>query len=283
MQDASSTKISNAILVLLRPLTKILLRCGVGYREFSELAKTAFVDVASQEYGIRGRPTNISRVAVMTGLTRKEVRRIRDQIVGGQPTAVVKATPLAQVLRGWHSKSEYIDEVGRPKPLPFDSDDGVSFTSLVKEFGGDIPPGAMRTEFKRVGAVEEDQHGLLVVKRRIARPHGLDDRLVTYLLQAAYPLISNIANNIDRKPDTDTWPQITAWSKQIRKTDSVRLKRVCRDRLEESAALFDDLFVAYESLHDSAEQRESAESTSVAVGLFYFEETEEANRYLWEA
>ena len=283
MQDSSTSKISNAILVLLRPLMKILLRCGVGYREFSELAKTAYVDVASQDYGIRGRPTNISRVAVMTGLTRKEVRRIRDQIEAGQPAAEVKATPLAQVLRGWHTESKYLDDFGRPRPLPFDSDGEISFTKLVKEFGGDIPPGAMRTEFKRIGAVLEDESGHLVVKRRTARPNGLDDRLVADLLRAAYPLISNIAKNIEHQPDKDTWPQITAWSKQIRKTDSVRLKRVCRDRLEESAALFDDIFVAYESLNDSAEQRETADSTSVAVGLFYFEETEESDRYLWEA
>lgn len=283
MQDHAYTKISGALLVLLRPIAKILLQSGIGFREFAELAKIAFVDVASQEYGIRGRPTNISRVAVMTGLTRKEVRRIRDHIEEGQPTAEVKSTPLAQVLRRWHSEPKYTDAQGLPLSLPFDSEDEPSFTELVRDFGGDIPPGAMRTEFKRVGAVEEDSKGNLKALRRIARPHELDDRLVTYLLHASYPLMKNIAHNIELEPGNGTWPQLTAWSKRIRKSDSTRLMRVCRDRIEETGASIDDVFVAYETLHDSAEKVDLEETTSVAVGFFYFEESDESMRYVWEA
>ena len=79
MQNDIQRQILGAILLVLRPLAKALLRVGVGYREFSEIAKIAFVQTATEEYGLRGRPTNISRVAVMTGLTRKEVKRVRDK------------------------------------------------------------------------------------------------------------------------------------------------------------------------------------------------------------
>ncbi len=219
----------------------------------------------------------------MTGLTRKEVRRLRDQIAEGQPEADIKTTPLAQVLRRWHSESKYVDEKGQPLVLPFNGDSKPSFSELVREYGGDIPPGAMRTEFKRVGAVEEDEEGNLRALRRIARPHELDDRLVTYLLHAAYPLMTNIAHNIEREPGRDTWPQLTAWSKRIRRSDSTRLMRVCRDRLEDTGAAIDDLFVAYETLHESAGAEGTVEATSVAVGFYYFEEVDEAMRYLWEA
>ena len=68
MQNDIQRQILSAFLVALRPIAKILLRFGIGFREFAEISKTAFVDVASREYGLRGRPTNISRVAVMTGL-----------------------------------------------------------------------------------------------------------------------------------------------------------------------------------------------------------------------
>ena len=67
MQDDIQRQILGAILLVMRPIARALLRVGVGYREFSEIAKTAFVETATKEYGLRGRPTNISRVAVMTG------------------------------------------------------------------------------------------------------------------------------------------------------------------------------------------------------------------------
>lgn len=282
MQDRAQKKISDALLILLRPLARILLQCGIGFREFAELAKIAFVDVASREYGIRGRPTNISRVAVMTGLTRKEVRRVRDSLVDGEPIAEVKTTPLAHVLRRWYTESEFTDSNSRPLPLVFDGD-GPSFTKLVRLYGGDIPPGAMRTEFKRVGAVEETSDGKLVAKKRIARPEGLDDRVITCFLHAAYPLLSTISYNLSKEAGVDTWPQITAWSKPIRKSDSLRLLRVSRDRLEEVAASFDDLFVAYESLYDTDTSVGPDDATSIAVGLFYFEESDTSKSYIWKA
>ncbi len=78
MQEKLKQQVLDGFQLVLRPIVKILLRYGVGFGEFAEVVKTSFVDVASTEFGIRGRPTNISRVAVMTGLTRKEVRRLRN-------------------------------------------------------------------------------------------------------------------------------------------------------------------------------------------------------------
>ena len=120
MQDDTQRKILDAFFfVLMRPIAKILLRCGIGFREFSEVAKAAFVDVASSDYGLRGRPTNISRVAVMTGLTRKEVRRLRDKIQNGERSVVLKTTPMCEVLHRWHAEDEYLSQSGEPKVLPF--------------------------------------------------------------------------------------------------------------------------------------------------------------------
>jgi len=65
MQDKIKKQILDAFFVVLRPIARILLRYGIGFREFAEIAKSAFVDVATTEHGIRGRPTNISRVAVV--------------------------------------------------------------------------------------------------------------------------------------------------------------------------------------------------------------------------
>ena len=79
MTDVTQGRIRTVLFGLLLPIARILLRCGVGYTEFADLAKRAFVEAASADYGVRNRPTNIARVAVMTGLSRKEVSRIRTE------------------------------------------------------------------------------------------------------------------------------------------------------------------------------------------------------------
>lgn len=278
MRDDAQKQILEAFLLVLRPLARILLRFGIGFREFSELAKTAFVDVASTDYGLRGRPTNISRVAVMTGLTRKEVKRLRDKIAGGDATLVIKATPLSEVLHRWHSEVEFLEASGKPKRLPF-SGESASFSSLVRKFGGDIPPGALRTELKRVGAVCERDNGDLEIVKRSVLPSGIDERLIIALAHGVYPLLATTAHNTNPEREDASWPQLTAFTQSVRKTDLPRIRRISVDRLTEITESFDDLFMAYETLQE-AESRQN-DKNIVAVGVFYFEESDASNNIAW--
>lgn len=278
MRDDIKKQILGAFLVVLKPIARILLRFGIGYREFAEIMKTAFVDVASSDFGLRGRPTNISRVAVMTGLTRKEVRRIRDKIAEGEHLVVVKPTPMWDILHYWHSDPQFLDSTGKPARLPF-SGDGKSFSALVRRFGGDIPPGAMRTELKRVGAIDDDENGNLRVLKRTFRPKGDHDSLVASLVHGVYPLIATVSHNTDPNRVGSTWTQRIAFTQSVSQSDVPRLKRIAGDRIESFAESIDDLFMAYETLDE--EEAKGPDKATLAVGVFYFEDRETEKKYKW--
>jgi len=278
MQDDTQRQILDAFLVVLKPIARILLRFGIGFREFSEIAKTAFVDVASSDFGLRGRPTNISRIAVMTGLTRKEVKRLRDKINAGQHAVVVKTTPMWDVLHHWHADSEFLDADGRPAVIPFQGENG-SFSRLVKRFAGDIPPGAMRTELKRVGAVLEDDQGNLQVVKRSFRPELDHESLISLLIHGVYALLTNVSHNTDPGISDERWRSRIAFTRSIRASDIPRMKRIVGDRIVEFAETVDDVFMAYETLHDSEHADE--ETATVAVGIYYFEDSKNEDGYTW--
>lgn len=278
MQEKLKQQVLDAFLLVMRPIVRILLRYGIGYREFVEVTKTAFVDVASSDFGLRGRPTNISRVAVMTGLTRKEVKRLRDKISSGDSKISVKTTPLSDVLHHWHAQAEYTDSSGQPLTLPFTGAEG-SFSKLVKQYGGDIPAGAMRTEMKRVGAVREDEKGnLTVVKRTFTSPSD-HERLTTLLVHGAYAMLSNIAHNTDSEKDEGAWAHRIAYTQSLGRDDTGQLRRVARDRIAEFSESIDDIFIAYEALHKNSSSE--TDKSTVAVGVFYFEERDENADYEW--
>jgi hypothetical protein len=278
MQEKLKQQVLDAFLLVMRPIVRILLRYGIGYREFVEVTKTAFVDIASSDFGLRGRPTNISRVAVMTGLTRKEVKRLRDKIASGDSTISVKTTPLADVLHHWHAQLEFTDDAGRPLTLPFSGGD-KSFSSLVKRFGGDIPAGAMRTEMKRVGAVAEDAQGRLTVTQRGFKPGSRHENLLTLLVHGAYALLSNISHNTDAESEDSTWAHRVAFTKSVRSTDAKQLRRIAKDRIAEFAESVDDIFMAYEALHE--DEGGHSDEEAIAVGVFYFEERDKHANYDW--
>jgi hypothetical protein len=85
-------KVKNAVLVALRlalrPLVRMLLRNGVTWKESAEILKQTYVEVARTDYGVHGRPTNASRIAILTGLSRHEVKRVGDSMDDGEPVAL---------------------------------------------------------------------------------------------------------------------------------------------------------------------------------------------------
>ncbi len=272
----------DAFLLILRPIVRILLRYSISYREFSELIKTAFVDVASSDFGLRGRPTNISRVAVMTGLTRKEVKRIRDIIAKGEARPIsVKTTPISDVLHHWHAQPEYTNSNGEPLCLPFNGGD-ISFCGLVRRYGGDVPAGAMRTEMLRVGVIAQDAEKSEGLK--CAVPGGTDRTVIingyiTMLVHGAYAYMCNVVHNTDPNSPEPKWASRIAHTTALDNSESGQLRRITKDRITEFAESIDDVFMAYESLHPRSE--EGGKSSPVAVGVFYFEEEDDKADYEW--
>lgn len=149
---------------LLGPIASLLLKCGLTWREFAEVSKGVFVAVAGHEYGLRGRPTNLSRVAILTGINRKEVARLREIDTSTGPPPPAKTTDATRVLSGWHQDPEFLTPDGKPRVLP-ETGPAQSFEALCRRYGGDVPPSAMRKELKRVGAITEGNGGLQAIRR----------------------------------------------------------------------------------------------------------------------
>ena len=77
MDSKATQTLSISVQKLLKPLFRLLLRYGIPYQAFAELAKQSYVAVAEEDFTLQGRKQTQSRIALLTGLTRKEVNRIK--------------------------------------------------------------------------------------------------------------------------------------------------------------------------------------------------------------
>src|ERR1700732_4160093 len=109
MASASITQVLAAARQWLKPLVHVLVRCGVTWKDFAELAKTAYVEVATERFGKRGRPTNVSRTAVLTGLARREIRKQRERVDEGPAPLTGYVTKGSVVLTAWHLDPQFLD------------------------------------------------------------------------------------------------------------------------------------------------------------------------------
>jgi hypothetical protein len=207
-----------AFRLVLRPVVRILLRGGVTWKEASEACKAAFVEVATEDFGLHGRPTSISRVAIITGLGRREASRVRSLLESEHPLELGRMNAATRVLTGWHLDAEFLGPSGAPRELPFQGETG-SFTALARRYGGDIAVITMLHELHRVGAIEEQADGSLKVLKRYYMPVVMD---AAATLQAGSMLndLGNAAHyNLARPPEAPSRFLGRATNPRIRVTD----------------------------------------------------------------
>ena len=111
--------IFSSITRLLHPLVKILLRYNIPYGTFCELAKWVYVDVASSEFAIQGRKQTDSRIATITGLSRKEVRRLGGISAFDDLGSPERYNRAVRVIGGWRKDKNFLNSKGPPYRIAF--------------------------------------------------------------------------------------------------------------------------------------------------------------------
>ncbi|MFZ0778562.1 MAG: DUF6502 family protein [Xanthobacteraceae bacterium] len=160
-----------ALVDLLLPTSRLLLKGGVGVDQLIRAAKQAYIKAAFAEILPPGSRVNVSRLSVATGLTRKDVSSLLGQIrtQGVRLTHRTKEQRAIRVLRGWTNDQRFRKANGRPEELSVHGR-RCKFALLVKLYGGDVTPRAVLGELERMDAVVLTHEG--TIRMKMARRHS---------------------------------------------------------------------------------------------------------------
>ena len=140
---------------LLRPLIRLLVARGVTYGAFAIMAKALFVEIAETEFPVANRRQTDSRISLLTGVHRKDVKRLRrDAPERFRPPPVISLH--AQLIALWAGAAPFMDDDGKPRPLPRHGGESPSFETLVRSVSRDIRPRAVLDEWLRLGIARID-------------------------------------------------------------------------------------------------------------------------------
>ncbi len=162
---------------LLRPLIRILIRNGVCFSEFAEVAKHAYVEVAEKDFSVPNKEITQTRISALTGLMRKEVQEALRQ--NSKNSFDSRLNQIAGVLFGWHTDADFTGPYGVPLELSLEHQNKLDFRDLASRHVGDVDADELLKELVRIGAVAETEKGWFKVLRRHfipepAAPEGLD-------------------------------------------------------------------------------------------------------------
>jgi hypothetical protein len=146
-----------AVRRLLRPLVRLLVTHGITYPYLIELLKQVYVETAADEFAIGGKRPTDSRLTLLTGVHRKDIRRLLRE-PGPAPESPPGLTLGTQIVARWLGERAYCDARGKPIALPRTPRRGGvrSFAGLVESVSTNVRPRSVLDELVRLGVVEID-------------------------------------------------------------------------------------------------------------------------------
>lgn len=171
MPQAIPDTLLKALKRALRPFVRLALAKGVGFPQLAELLKELYVDVAARDFPVPGKAQTDSRLSLLTGIHRKDIKRLR--ALPPDDERLPESVGLGmRLVNAWHA-APFADEDGQPRPLPRLASRGgeVSFEALVASVSKDIRARAVLDEWQRLGVVAIDDAQRVVLASDAFVPH----------------------------------------------------------------------------------------------------------------
>lgn len=267
MTSAPNKTLFNAIRSILRPLVRLLLRNGVAYADFAALAREIFVDVAGEDFDIPGRKQSVSRISVLTGINRKEVKRLQETPADTPPRH--EHNRAARVVSGWMRDDKFTDQQGKPKALHWGDGSTGGFEELVKLYSGDMPARSVLDELIRVGAASLDKNNEVRLSSAGYVPTASNEELLQYSSMSVTDLLNTIEHNLsDTK--TRTRLQLSVAYDDVPANGVEMFRNLSKEKSHELLTSLDAFLATQDRSVNPKAEGEGRYRTG--LGIYYFEE-----------
>lgn len=132
---------------ILVPLLRGMIRMGLTLPLFLPILKAAYVEAAGQILTADKRKLTLSQLYLLTGVHRRDLR-----VLMAQPSLPPsdKLPLVAAVISEWRNNPIFLDDKGRPRGLPRESEDPdtLTFYRLVATLSRDVHPSAVLSELE---------------------------------------------------------------------------------------------------------------------------------------
>lgn len=268
--DPAKGALIGAVRAILRPLVRQLIAYGVTFPAFGRVAKEIYIEVGTQHFALPFKKQTDSRVALVTGIARKEIGQLRRGQMPPPSEAQGSQALAIKVVRRWRSDARYLDGERDPRELAYEHGTaGVSFSGLVDEVGGDIPPRAVLDELIRTGAVELlPDGGVRLAEAGYVPAREVEEKL-RILGEDVAELIEAIRHNIESSGD-EPFLQRKVYYDNVGAAALSELREKVRTAGAAFVRQVDELLAGYD--RDRNPSAPAGRRQRVAVGVYYLDQ-----------
>jgi len=258
----------NTLRKILTAIIRTLLRNGMSYGEFDQIARKCFVDVAFADFAPEKKKQTVSNVAILTGLNRKEVKKLHELEEEGSEAPARQYSRVVRVLSGWINDERFLRKDGNPRDLEYEGEN--SFSELVRLYSGDMPVAAMQKVLAGSGNIKITQDNRVRLLSHAYLPSDDPVEKLSILGTDTSQLIKTIDFNLTAT-EQDLRFQRKASNPQVSVGAIPEIKQFLRRKGQAFLEEVDYYLSQHEISHDSDDD----EGVELSVSVFYYESEHE--------
>lgn len=258
------------LLNILEPLARLLIRKNLSFDFIGEAMRHAYVRAAKDVLDIPGRKLSNSRISVVTGLSRTEVKRLLEKELDEDRDAAFRHNRASRVLSAWARVPFFHDgEKGQPADLAIDGPE-PNLSQLVYQHGGGVPYRAVLDEMLRIEAVRALDDG----SYRLVNPGYIisrdDQQTYRIISEDVSDLLKTIEHNLQQPAKSDSRVQLTVACDNLPEEVTGKLRQLAAKRGNGIIEEFNEWLSHYDrdqnpEVHGTGQKR-------AGFGVYYFEE-----------
>jgi hypothetical protein len=252
----------------LRPIVRRLLAAGVPFGLLESRLRELVIEVADEDFALAGRRQTDSRISLITGINRKEVRRIRSRSPEAERLPSFGRNQAAGLISRWRADPRASDRTGRPKPIPYKAGRGPSFVQLVEQVTADLPARAILDELLRLGAAELRADGWVVLKSDAYVPKLGRAEKLAMLREDPADLVETMLRNIFEEVSEPLLQRRVSYD-NVGGDGVEKLRRRVRSAAETFLRRIDRLFAKFD--RDRNPKAPAGKRHLAGLGVYYFE------------
>jgi len=252
--------LKDALGKILMTLIRTLLRNGMSYGEFDQLARKCYVDVAYRDFAPPGKKQTVSNVAILTGLNRKEVKKLSEADAGQSSDVTRQYNRVVRVLGGWINDARFLRKDGAPRDLEYAGKD--SFSELVRQYSGDMPVAAMQKVLLSSANIKFTDDGQVRLMSHAYLPSNDPAEKLAILGIDTSQLIATIDHNLTSSEDALRFQ---------RKASNARIAQESIPQVKQYLNRKGQAFLEEIDLYLSQHETDDDSTVELSVGVFYHE------------
>jgi hypothetical protein len=265
-----------AVAAVLQPLARLMIDQGVQLAQVSEMLKSVLVKESVARYGFNEREVSDTRVALLTGVHRKDVKRLRAAQQAQSSRAKQVISVPAAVIARWISEPRFLNIDQSPRTLAKSPKSGTlgepDFPTLVAEISRDVSSRAVLDELLRLGAVEMRPQGQVALVDQAFVPQGSPAEQLDFLGASVGDHLSAAVHNVNPKRSSAAMLDQSAFSHELSAAQVAALHQHARQ-------LWASVLQKFLSAATLAEQRSQTaveHSHRVRLGVYFYEQDQAA-------